>query len=215
MSKKGTIGKALAVVGAVAVVGGACYIFRDKIKDSKVYKNLDVDGKLNKVKSLINDNLPVGKKEAADDEEDFFFDEDEDISADDFFNEEDSTGRGYTSINPSSLDEVESEDTTKNDEDFNVDDTTEDEDFTEVDDDDVAADATSSDDTTNTSPVSNDSPVIPTIDFTNTSVAADMTEIKADEDDSTVEGYEYEGLSDVSEDSDVLAEEDLIDGPLD
>ena len=40
---------------AAAVVGGVCYAFKDQIKESSIYKDYDVDGKIKKAKKMIDD----------------------------------------------------------------------------------------------------------------------------------------------------------------
>ena len=50
---------------AAAIVGGVCYAFKDQIKESSVYKDYDVDGKIKKAKQMIKENIP-SKKEPAD-----------------------------------------------------------------------------------------------------------------------------------------------------
>lgn len=153
MSKKGFLGKTLAVIGAVAAIGGVCYVFRDKIKECKLYKNLDVDDKLKKAKSFVNDKMPTSCNCDKDDfEEDFFYDDDEDDTP------AAPVQREYTSITPQAEDNTSTEDT----------------------------DSTSS---------------IPTISFD------DLT----DSDNNEPIGYENQGLSDVSEDLDVLVEQDKLE----
>lgn len=83
----------LKVTAATAAVGGLCYAFKDKIKESKVYKDYDVDEKLNKVKTTIKEKMPKvfdNEEDYVEDDEIFFEDED--------FNPEDSS-RDYVSIN--------------------------------------------------------------------------------------------------------------------
>ncbi|MBQ9234605.1 MAG: hypothetical protein IJ167_11330 [Lachnospiraceae bacterium] len=46
---------------ATAAVGGLCYVFKDQIKESKVYKDYDVDEKIKKVKNTINENETFNK----------------------------------------------------------------------------------------------------------------------------------------------------------
>ncbi len=43
---------------AAAAVGGLCYAFKDKIRESKVYQDNNVDEKINKVKTTIKDKMP-------------------------------------------------------------------------------------------------------------------------------------------------------------
>lgn len=69
---------------AAAAVGGICYIFRDQIKESKVYKEYDVDGKINKVKTTLKEKMPkiFDNEEDYVDENEIFFD-DLDLTAED------------------------------------------------------------------------------------------------------------------------------------
>ena len=73
---------------AAAAVGGICYAFKDQIKESKVYKDYDVENKIKKVKKAIEEKLPTPADEldeeekvsdlesvAADFDEDAAFDE--------------------------------------------------------------------------------------------------------------------------------------------
>ncbi len=174
MSKKGFLGKTLAVVGAVAAIGGVCYVFRDKIKESKLYKDFDVDDKVKKAKSFVNDKLPNSCDCESDDfEDDFFYDEDEDDMP------STPVQREYTSITPQTED-----------------DTNEiiDDNFQEID---------TNNDEVNTNDSDTDSTTsIPTISFD------DLAD--SEEDDSPI-GYENEGLSDVSEDPDVLIDQDKLE----
>ncbi len=52
---------------AAAAVGGICYAFKDQIKESKVYKDYDVENKIKKVKKAIEEKLPTPADEQADD----------------------------------------------------------------------------------------------------------------------------------------------------
>ena len=58
---------------AAAAVGGLCYAFKDKIRESKVYQDNNVDEKINKVKTTIKDKMPK------------IFDNEDDIEEDDLF----------------------------------------------------------------------------------------------------------------------------------
>jgi hypothetical protein len=78
---------------AAATVGGLCYAFKDKIKESKPYQDYDVDTKLNKVKTTIKEKMP----KVFDNEEDYVED-DEIFFEDEEFNPENSS-RDYVSIN--------------------------------------------------------------------------------------------------------------------
>lgn len=78
---------------AAATVGGLCYAFKDKIKESKPYQDYDVDTKLNKVKTTIKEKMP----KVFDNEEDYVED-DEIFFEDEEFSPENSS-RDYVSIN--------------------------------------------------------------------------------------------------------------------
>lgn len=95
----GKVVKSLAKLTVAAVaVGGVCYAFKDKIKESKVYKDYDVEGKIKKVKDTIKEKMPV-----FDNEEDYV--EDDEI----FFEDVDTSEvqRDYVSIVPSEEDAEE------------------------------------------------------------------------------------------------------------
>ncbi|MBQ7707862.1 MAG: hypothetical protein IJT72_08810 [Lachnospiraceae bacterium] len=49
------------ITAATAAVGGLCYVFKDQIKESKVYKEHNVDEKINKIKTSINENEKINK----------------------------------------------------------------------------------------------------------------------------------------------------------
>ena len=44
-------GKLFKAAATIAAIGGVCYVFRDKIKNSTVYQSLDMDDKVEKVKT--------------------------------------------------------------------------------------------------------------------------------------------------------------------
>ena len=172
--KKGCLGKLVAFTAVVTAVGGTCYIFRDKIKESALY-------------TLLKDKL----SKEDDFDEDFFFDDDEDEFADeDLFDDSDSN-REYSSItiNAKKPEEAsEPEEATEAEEVEEAVDTAEEEDKETVD----AEDS------------------IPTIDFS----TPDIVSNKASEEmakAADASGYENEGLSDVSEDADVLEDQDRLD----
>lgn len=79
---------------AAAAIGGVCYAFKDQIKESKIYKEYDVDTKLNKVKTTIKEKMPKVFADEADivDEDEIFFD-DMDMAVED-------TEKNYVSIVP-------------------------------------------------------------------------------------------------------------------
>lgn len=151
---KSTLGKLLAFTTTVAAIGGTCYIFRDKIKESSIYKTA-VD--------KCSDLWAKWNNKDFDDEDDFFFD-DEDENFEDVFSDEEKKNREYTSITINPKEEEISEEEIP-------------EEIKESTDD-----------------------AIPTI----------SAEVK-EENDAEVTGYENEGLSDVSEDPDVLEEQDQLD----
>lgn len=91
MAKKNhTLGKVLALTTTAAAIGGACYIFRNEIKESSIYKKSA--GKVSKLFEKISGKL------CKEDEDDFFFDEDDDFYSDNIFSEDAKQGREYTSI---------------------------------------------------------------------------------------------------------------------
>lgn len=69
---------------AAAAVGGVCYAFRDKIRESKIYQEYDMDEKINKVKNTIKEKMPKRAENEEDfvDEDEIFFD-DLDLAAED------------------------------------------------------------------------------------------------------------------------------------
>lgn len=71
---------------AAATVTGVCYLFKDKIKQSKFYQEYDVDGKLDKVKNTIIEKLPKteveNEEDIVEDDEIFFEDSDADTTRD-------------------------------------------------------------------------------------------------------------------------------------
>lgn len=155
MSKKNsTFGKLLALTTTVAAIGGACYIFRDQIKKSSLYKK--ASEKLESLRDKVS-NPSTGE------EDDFFFDDElEDDFDDDVFNEDAKQNRDYTSITINAKNEDDSIPT-------------------------ISVDGKPSD-------LKEETP------------STDETASKED-----ITGYENEGLSDVDEDPDVLADMDKLD----
>ena len=194
----------IAFVAGTAAVGAACYIYRDKIQDF-MEKN-DVKGKVDTVKDKVGDaktyvtNKFQKKSEDEFDDEEFFDDDDADSSE-----------RGYTSITITSEDEEED-----------------------------GADEDAEDETSEASELVSEAAEAVTESVTSAKKAAedkladvssDLKEAgskakeeakealasvakKAEEalDEESPEDFEYEGLSDVSEDEDVLADEAALDG---
>ncbi|RGG37165.1 hypothetical protein DWY07_00460 [Clostridium sp. AF23-6LB] len=52
-------GKLFKATATIAAIGGVCYVFRDKIKNSTVYQSLDMDDKVEKVKNTIKEKMPA------------------------------------------------------------------------------------------------------------------------------------------------------------
>lgn len=52
-------GKLFKAAATIAAIGGICYVFRDKIKNSTVYQSLDMDDKVEKVKNTIKEKMPA------------------------------------------------------------------------------------------------------------------------------------------------------------
>ena len=87
--RKSTLGKFIAFTTTVAAIGGICYVYRDKIKESSIYKKSK--DTLSNLRSKVSDKLA--------DEDDFCFDDDfEDDFEDDVFSDDAKKSREYTSI---------------------------------------------------------------------------------------------------------------------
>lgn len=52
-------GKLFKAAATIAAIGGVCYVFRDKIKNSTVYQSLDMDDKVEKEKNTIKEKMPA------------------------------------------------------------------------------------------------------------------------------------------------------------
>ncbi len=218
MSKKNSFGKFLAFTTTVAAIGGVCYVFRDQIKESSVYKK--ATDKFSDLKNRVQDKF-------ASDDDDFFFDEDfEDDFEDDVFDEDAKKNREYTSITINQKDDNESvsEDTEEpsvTEEANETEADSEESDETEVDAQEEATTDMNEDDTETESQSEEKVAVdsnedlkeifsdvsIPTISFTSDEKTTDADATKDEE----VLGYENEGLSDVSEDPDVLSDMDRLE----
>ena len=183
---KNNYGKLIAFTTAVAAIGGVCYVFRNKIKASPLFKSAS---------ELANEICGTVKSKVHTDD-DFFFDD-----WDDDFNEasdnnnlsasKDSGTREYTSLAHSNNTSVQSADTdnpNKADEKKSLDETLD----------------TSKDASQKSNEKANDiqSESIPTIDFPSNTPKSDAK---------SPEKYENENLSDASEDPDVLEEQDKLD----
>lgn len=223
---KNTFGKLLAFTTTLAAIGGTCYIFRDKIKQSSIYK-FSAD-KLSNIYNKFSEKM-------CDQPEDNFFFDDEDFEEQNL--QETSNEREYTSITINTKDEDSKEEPEK----FSAtaDNDSEDEEpsrFTAAvssSEDNTAESLTAEDDNsgnkmsdisidqTTTESVSNDAikedkteDSIPTIAFGYQNHSDSDTESVfsvSESDNEEVDGYENEGLSDVSEDPDVLEEQDKLD----
>ncbi len=208
MAKKNSfIGNLIALTATVATIGGVCYIFRDKIKESDVYKKST--DKLSNLRNKMCDNCS--------DDEDFYFDDD---FEDDLFSDDAKKNREYTSITINSKETSESKK-------VNIGETIEDE-ITETTDEDEDKNILSTDteitkDNTESEKDKEQSQSdmkksfaedgIPTISFGNIKPSQQSTDNTTSKEDDAKEvlGYENEGLSDVYEDPDVLADTDKLD----
>ena len=85
--KKNKLGKFLAFTTTAAAIGGTCYIFRDRIKESTIYKAIS---------SKLSDHFDTFSEKFSDTDDDFFYDEDENFA--DAFPENAENSREYTSI---------------------------------------------------------------------------------------------------------------------
>lgn len=152
-------GKLFKAAATIAAIGGVCYVFRDKIKNSTVYQSLDMDDKVEKVKHTIKEKMPA-KEETADR---------------DYFSLDDAVDNTDTNAEAATVAESVSDVTAKVD--------------------DLLSDIPStSEDTAPEETVAEEA----------------ATEDVAKEEESPIL-YENEGLSDVSEDLDVIEEQDKLD----
>ena len=99
--KKNKLGKFLAFTTTAAAIGGTCYIFRDKIKESSIYKAIS---------SKVSDYFDTFSEKFDDTDDDFFYDEDDDFA--DVFPENAEHGREYTSITINARDDSKTTDST-------------------------------------------------------------------------------------------------------
>lgn len=152
-------GKLFKAAATIAAIGGVCYVFRDKIKNSTVYQSLDMDDKVEKVKHTIKEKMPA-KEETADR---------------DYFSLDDAVDNTDTNAEAATVAESVSDVTAKVD--------------------DLLSDIPST---------SEDAAPEETV------AKEAATEDVAKEEESPIL-YENEGLSDVSEDLDVIEEQDKLD----
>lgn len=157
-------GKLFKAAATIAAIGGVCYVFRDKIKNSTVYQSLDMDDKVEKVKHTIKEKMPA-KEETADR---------------DYFSLDDTVDNTDTNAEAATVAESVSDVTAKVD--------------------DLLSDIPStSEDTAPEETVAEEAATEDT-----------STEDVAKEEENPIL-YENEGLSDVSEDLDVIEEQDKLD----
>lgn len=157
-------GKLFKAAATIAAIGGVCYVFRDKIKNSTVYQSLDMDDKVEKVKHTIKEKMPA-KEETADR---------------DYFSLDDAVDNTDTNAEAATVAESVSDVTAKVD--------------------DLLSDIPStSEDTAPEETVAEEAATEDT-----------STEDVAKEEESPIL-YENDGLSDVSEDLDVIEEQDKLD----
>lgn len=157
-------GKLFKAAATIAAIGGVCYVFRDKIKNSTVYQSLDMDDKVEKVKHTIKEKMPA-KEETADR---------------DYFSLDDAVDNTDTNAEAATVAESVSDVTAKVDDLLSdIPSTSEDTAPEET----VAEEAATEDTSTEDVAKEKESPIL----------------------------YENEGLSDVSEDLDVIEEQDKLD----
>jgi len=94
---------------AAAAVGGVCYAFRDKIKESEAYKKNNVDEKIAKVKTSIKENEKLNNIKATLKEKmPKVFDNEKDIvDENEIFVEGEVAERDYVSLDPEAAEESE------------------------------------------------------------------------------------------------------------
>lgn len=156
--------KLFKAAATIAAIGGVCYVFRDKIKNSTVYQSLDMDDKVEKVKHTIKEKMPA-KEEIADR---------------DYFSLDDAVDNTDTNAEAATVAESVSDVTAKVDDLLSdIPSTSEDAAPEET----VAEEAATEDTSTEDVAKEEESPIL----------------------------YENEGLSDVSEDLDVIEEQDKLD----
>lgn len=186
-------GKFLKAAAAIAAIGGVCYVFRDKIKNSTVYQSLDVDDKVEKVKSTIKEKMPV--KDESD--RDYFSLDDTDASSDNADAASESSAKETENADAASESSVNGTE--------NAGASSEDSDKTQDAGSSSASDeeaVTMSDEVSDVTAMVDD--LISDIPGMNKDTASTVS------DDSPIL-YENEGLSDVSEDLDVIEEQDKLD----
>ncbi len=209
---KNTLGKLLAFTTTVAAIGGTCYIFRDKIKESSLYKTA-----ADKFSDLFSN---TSKKNDAFEDDDFFFDDDDD-DFENVFSEDSKQKREYTSLTINAKNTTSENHTNEDTSTESADKDTEDDDHAlandslkqkEADTSSHSAKEVKKETASEKNAITSDSDEknvteesIPTIFFDDSSENNHTS--ASDKSDS----YENEGLSDVSEDPDVLEDQDKLD----
>ena len=210
--KNNSLGKFLAFATTTVAIGGACYVFREQIKESTIYKKAS-----EKLGGLFN-------KFAKDDfdDDDFIFDDDnnfDDTYSEDLFSDSAKSNREYTSITINQREN--SSDSTDDNEDEAVSDANQTDDAkasaeTVADTSSDANEPTSNTEDAKQSNTSEDLSEIfmvnptPTTQHVTSNDAPNVSNSAADTKKES-DTYENEGLSDVSEETDVLEEQDKLD----
>ncbi|MGN0368814.1 MAG: hypothetical protein ACI4EK_08540 [Wujia sp.] len=96
---------------AAGAVGGLCYAFKDQIRESKVYQDHNMDDKIQKVKTTLQDKIP----KIFDNEDDF---DEDDLFTDDFDIEIEDEDRGYIQLSPEDSESATTEEGTDTDSDI-------------------------------------------------------------------------------------------------
>lgn len=107
--------KFLKAVTTVAAVGGVCYLFKDKIKESNIYQSMDVEDKVEKVKTTIKEKMPV-KNDTGTDKDYFSLDDEDTTATDDAVTADDTVTTDYTEDAPVSENIPEDESTAETEE---------------------------------------------------------------------------------------------------
>lgn len=234
-NKKNSIGKLLAFATTVATIGGICYIFRDKIKENPIFQS-SVD-KVSKTFSKFTEDKKILEEDDFffDDEDDDFdkiFSDNEKqnreytsisinqkeeqevapITSNNFSKVDDTSEETSTSFEKESIEEFTSSFETESISNASVsnqydtqNDFNEDNDIYKKEENYDIKDDTMTTASNKDFDYDNDS--IPTISLSNISEKESIQS----KNEPIILGYEYEGLSDVSEDPDVLEETDKLD----
>ena len=191
--KKNNLGKFLAFTTTVAAIGGTCYIFRDRIKKSSIYKAIT---------SRFSDSVNIFSEKNDDTDDDFFYDEEDDFA--DAFPENAEHSREYTSITINAKEEPATPDTT-----FPI----------KTDDNDKTTEAAQKESVSEEKEIPEADCSHTDIKESNEITSSHDTQTTKEDsifsNDSLIEifpkDYENKGLSDVCEDTDALEEQDKLD----